>query len=256
MVNKSLGMRKMMIVREISRIFQKLNFIQTVKIYGSWLRQDGVDIDIAIIINNAKNGIVPASVYNLLLDIRQQLMAISETDTDLICHSEDEVDDIRSPLWHPRYNPSLISGLTIKGKFPISACSLKNTLFSYADICACTLFDHRTLCRRQMLRPFNQGSAEFILNKFLHGPANAITYYYCQHHKNLPSSMPDIIQSFLCFDNCYSTCSKRALERLSVLKDLNFEIALPFMNWYESLISFIFGRSSQELYLRACEKLP
>lgn len=253
--NTILGAYKADMLHEVSELLEGLTCVHSARIYGSWIYQDGVDLDIAVIVE-AENGIIPISVYCTLADARQKLTEIANTDVDLICHSNDEINDNRSPLWHPRYNPSLAFGVTIKGELPITCCSLKKVSFDYADICMYTLLDHRTLCRRQMLRSFNKGSTEFVLSRILHGPANALVYHCCKHRMELPCSTSDMVKSFVFFDKYYSVNSGRVLSKLAKLTALDMNTALPLMNWYEALVSLAHGaEGSRKFYSTLCERI-
>ena len=254
-INTVLDARKTDMLNRVSEFLKHLTCVHSAILYGSWIYQDGVDLDIAVIVES-ENGIIPISVYHVLADARQKLIEMTNTDVDLICHSDDEINDNRSPLWHPRYNPPLAFGVTIKGKFSITSCSIKKVSFDYADICMYTLFDHRALCRRQMLRPFSQGSAEFVLGRFLHGPANALVYHCCKHHMELLCSTSDVAKSFVFFDKYYSVDSEKVLSKLTKLIILDMNTALPLMNWYEALVSLARGvKRSREFYLTLCEQI-
>lgn len=99
------------IIPIIHQVIKRESFIKAGRIYGSSLYLDDnlIDVDIAIVVPSIC-GIVKHSVYKRLFKIRKRLCNLCGVDIDLIPHTIDEVIDTNSPLWHPRYNPSLIFG--------------------------------------------------------------------------------------------------------------------------------------------------
>lgn len=141
------------IVSKLRKIIKREKLIKAARIYGSSLYADLyveniIDLDIAIIIPSV-NGIVDQSVYMHLYKLRKKLCHIFKIDIDLVPHTIDEIKDINSPLWHPRYNPSLVFGMDLKGKFPIKPIlygqlSVRNRF----DPTSFILHDTRTITRR------------------------------------------------------------------------------------------------------------
>ena len=86
-INTILGAYKTDMLHGVSELLGRLTCVHSARIYGSWIYQDGVDLDIAVIVE-AKNGIIPISVYCILAAARQKLTEIANTDVDLICHSK------------------------------------------------------------------------------------------------------------------------------------------------------------------------
>jgi len=112
-------MKKELIFKKVTDSINKCKHILSARIYGSWLHDaNTIDLDIAVMIKS-KDGIVDSSVYRYLRNFRSGLAKSTNCDIDLVPHTLDEVEDLNSPLWYPRYNPSLIFGENIKGIFPI-----------------------------------------------------------------------------------------------------------------------------------------
>ena len=136
----------------ISKKLLASDFVISAKIYGSWLYDEmSADCDIAILIPSV-SGLVDCNIYRLLLNLRDCLVAETDNDIDLVPHTTDELEDIRSPLWYPRYNLSLISGKIIKGEFKVFPITKNDQKFSFADLAAYVIHDNRTVCRRQLIR--------------------------------------------------------------------------------------------------------
>lgn len=152
------------IVLRLSKIIRKENFIKAGRIYGSSLYSgDVIDLDVAIMIPSSC-GIVSHSVYRGLYRTRKRLCKLFGVDIDLVPHTIDEISDINSPLWHPRYNPSLVFGKDIKGKFPVQPFSFNGLspkrLMNPASF---ILHDTRTIARRQVVRSLRARKRGFFL---------------------------------------------------------------------------------------------
>lgn len=167
-------MKLINIIPRLTKIIEKEKLINAARVYGSSLYGESVvDLDIAIIIPSI-NGVVKHATYVRLHDLRKRLCKIFKADIDLVPHTVDEVQDINSPLWHPRYNPSLVFGRDIKGKFPIKPISYDQpNNFNPASF---ILHDTRTITRRQAIRSLRGEEARIFLAKLSHGPGNALTY--------------------------------------------------------------------------------
>ena len=236
------------IVTRLSKIIRKEKFIKSALIYGSSLySEDVIDLDVAIIIPSSC-GIVNHFVYRRLYKTRERLCKLFGIDIDLVPHTIDEMKDINSPLWHPRYNPSLVFGRNIKGKFPIRAVSRHISPASFI------LHDTRTIARRQVIRSLKGEEARIFLAKLAHGPGNALTYLsFCKGRKyDLDPS--NIRQAFEEFDARYNLDSERILSYIEESKKillntgkLSMKRALNILSWYELLVQVVLNHNSDEL---------
>ena len=118
-IKENAVMDKELALSLISSALVASDCVLSAKMYGSWLCDEtSVDCDIAVIVPSV-SGVVDSNVYRLLLSLRDRLVAETGNDIDLVPHTIDELDDIRSPLWYPRYNPSLVSGMVVKGELSV-----------------------------------------------------------------------------------------------------------------------------------------
>lgn len=236
------------IVTRLSKIIRKEKFIKSALIYGSSLySEDVIDLDVAIIIPSSC-GIVNHSVYRRLYKTRGRLCKLFGIDIDLVPHTIDEMKDINSPLWHPRYNPSLVFGRNIKGKFYIRPLSRPTNPASFI------LHDTRTIARRQVIRSLKGEEARIFLAKLAHGPGNALTYLSFRGGKKYDLDPSNIKQAFEAFDIRYKLDSKEALSYIEDSKKillktgkLPIKKALNILSWYELLVMVVLNHSSDEL---------
>lgn len=246
------------IIPKLSKIIRKEKFIKAGRIYGSSLySEDVIDLDIAIMIPSSC-GIVSHSVYKRLYRTRERLCKLFRIDIDLVPHTIDEIKDINSPLWHPRYNPSLVFGRNIKGKFCIRPLSRPTNPASFI------LHDTRTIARRQVIRSLRGEEARIFIAKLAHGPGNALTYLsFCKGRKyDLDPS--DIKEAFEAFDTRYNLDSKRISSYIEESKKillntgkLPMRRALNILSWYELLVMVVLSHSSDELkkFLKKLRKI-
>lgn len=232
-------------------------YILSARIYGSWLHNEKtVDVDIAVMVSG-EYGIVDQDVYRSLSELRKGLSNETGSDIDLIPHTLDEFRDNRSPIWYPRYNPSLFFGETIKGKFSITPVCKKSVNFDFSDLTAYVLLDNRTICRRQLVRFLEGEAGRIYASKLLHGPGNALTYYACKNQVDYLCSPSDLVMCFEIFDEVYNLDSKMALHFLNnCKKDISFDKAVKLMSWYEHLVGLTLIPSfPHEKYQSICNKL-
>ena len=103
------------IARIIGEVIEPLGFITSAIVYGSSLyAENSADVDVAVMVRS-DHGVVEANDYENLLRTRTALNVAVARDVDLVPHTSDEIDDLTSPLWYPRYNPSLCAGIPLKG---------------------------------------------------------------------------------------------------------------------------------------------
>ena len=231
--------------------------ILTAQAYGSWLYNGhSVDVDIAAVVPSCA-GVVDPGVYVRLRLLRQQLSEMWLCDVDLVPHTEDEFCDLRSPLWYPRYNPSLVFGVTLNGDFPIQPVYDRPAMFEFSDLTAYVLYDNRTICRRQLVRSLDGESGRIYVSKLLHGMGNALTYHSCSNKVPYLCSPSDLTQNQLRFDEVFGVCSNRARQFFVACKEnLDFEHALLLMSWYENLVNLVIkGQEYQGAYQSFCDQL-
>ncbi len=225
--------------------------------YGSWYYDEtSVDVDIAIIVPSS-SGIVDRSVYISLKKHREMLVSKWKCDIDLVPHTQDEVEDIGSPLWYPRYNPSLVFGNSLKGNFYLRSTTDDQTKFDFKDLAGYVLYDNRTICRRQLIRSLEGESGRIYVSKLLHGIGNALTYNSCLLRKNYYCSPSNIRLAQKLFDNVYGVNSLPAEPfLLSCKKGLNFQKALSLMTWYENVVNLVLkGDEFKGSYEEICKSL-
>jgi len=231
--------------------------IISARVYGSWFfNHDSEDLDIAVMIPS-RRGVVEPGVYQELRDLRRELCLSTDCDIDLVPHTMDEVTNMQSPLWYPRYNPSLVSGKDIKGSMCIESSCNRTELASFADMTTYVLLDNRTICRRQLVRTLSKTEARIFVSKLLHGPGNALTRYACKHSLHYICSPSDLIQCFKHFDDIYNVDSTPAMNFLQKCKQgMNYGQALKLMLWYETLVSLvIYSETQAEQYSQVCENI-
>ena len=236
------------IILPLSKIIRKEKFIKSARIYGSSLySEDVIDLDVAIMIPSSR-GIVNHSVYKTLYKTRGRLCKLFGIDIDLVPHTIDEMKDINSPLWHPRYNPSLVFGRNIKGKFYIRPLSKPTNPASFI------LHDTRTIARRQVIRSLKGEEARIFLAKLAHGPGNALTYISFCKGKKYDLDPSNIRQAFEAFDTKYMIDSKKVLSYIENSKKillktgkLPMKRALNILSWYELLVMAVLNHGSDEL---------
>lgn len=176
-----------------------LDVVLSARLYGSWIHDErSVDVDVAVVVPSFQ-GMVDSDTYTVLRETRRELCRATECDVDLVPHTEDEFSDKRSPLWNPRYNPSLVFGETIKGAFPINPICGDDQLFGFMDLAAYVIHDNRTICRRQLARSLSEAEGRIFVSKLLHGPGNALTFFACQNGRPYLSSPSDLGECFARF---------------------------------------------------------
>lgn len=249
-------MNKELTFSVISKALLTSDFIVAARMYGSWLYDEmSVDCDIAVLIPSV-SGLVDSNTYRLLLILRDCLVEETGNDIDLVPHTEDELEDVCSPLWYPRYNFSLISGKVIKGEFAISPITKNEQKFSFADLSAYVIHDNRTVCRRQLVRSLQGESGRIFVSKLLHGTENALTFYACQKKTEYLYSPSDINHGFEILDSVYGVDSNPARAFLQSCKySFDFEKGLLLMSWYESLVAMAFDKANAHLYQDTCHRL-
>lgn len=246
------------IIFSLSRVLKKENLIKSARIYGSSLySEDIIDLDIAIMIPSFC-GVVSHSVYKHLHRTRKRLCKLFRTDIDLVPHTIDEIRDANSPLWHPRYNPSLVFGKNIKGKFSIRAVS------KHVNPAFFILHDTRTIARRQVIRSLKGEEARIFLAKLAHGPGNALTYLSFCEGKKYDLDPSNIRQAFEAFDMQYGLDSKKVLSYIENSKKilsrtgkLPMKKALNILSWYELLVQMVLNHNSDKLkrFLKKLRKI-
>jgi len=233
------------------KIIKKEKFIKAARIYGSSLYlDDTIDIDIALLIPS-RYGVVGHTIYKRLYNVRKKLCDLTGLDIDLIPHTQDEITNTNSPLWHPRYNPSLVFGKDIKAKFPIKPMFFKKSLSNwFTDMVAYNLYDTRCIVRRQALRSLNGEEARIFLAKMIHGPGNALVHLSLCNKKACQTDPSNIEESFSIFGIKYGLDMGRILEYFNKSKNiisktgkLPMERALNILSWYELLIALILNNS-------------
>lgn len=248
---------KASILDKIVHALQETDCVTTGRIYGSWLYNErSVDMDIAVIVKS-EFGVVNPQSYRMLGDLRSSLCRETGQDVDLVPHTEDELADRSSPLWYPRYNPSLVSGQDLKGTLHVSPISLMEDSFSFADLTAYVLHDNRTICRRQLVRSLSSEEGRIFVSKLLHGPGNALTYQACKMRSDYIAPPSDLDGCFEAFDRLYGTNSSPAIEFLRQCKSqIDQEMAYLLMNWYENLVNVVLkGSHFKKGYQDVCVRL-
>lgn len=162
---KNLSERKERIFEVIREEIEHIPEIEIARLYGSWLnREESIDLDVGVFIPS-EQGVVDSVLYDTLRQLRHGLMARTEQDVDLVPHTSDELEDFRSPLYHPRYNPSLVSGKDLKGNLNIRPAYELNQSFDFGDLAVNVLLDNRTICRRQLVRSLRPEEGRIFVSK-------------------------------------------------------------------------------------------
>lgn len=244
--------------REIARIIsaevESLDFITSAIVYGSSLYAErSADIDVAVMIPSDR-GVVETSLYEDLLSTRTNLSTATGRDVDLVPHTTDELDDPTSPIWYPRYNPSLCAGVPLKGGFRVVTSSLVDVSFGFQDLARYVMYDNRTVCRRQLLRSLKGEEGRIFVSKLRHGPGGALTYDACRRKTPYLAQPSDTETSFQVFDNIHGTDSTKALLFLRSHRwSVDLMAGLKLMRWYESLVRLVFHEAEYTAqYQEAC----
>jgi len=248
---------KRMILERIKTGVEKSKDIISACVYGSWLHSEKTtDLDMCIM-TTSEEGIVNSDVYKRLKGKREELAAKTGQDIDLVPHTVEEMNDFRSDLYYPRYNPSLVAGIDVKGKLDIKPIFDKNDSFTYADLLAHILLDNRTICRRQIVRSLNPAEGKIFASKLLHGPGNALTYYSCKQKVPYLVSPSDFETSLETYDKIYNVETGPAMELLSSCKKgINSENAPILLMWYEHLVNLVlYGDKHKEGYQKYCAEI-
>ncbi len=213
------------------------------RIYGSscFERDTSEDVDLAVMVYS-DDGVCDFDLFDRLRITREELSSLIKGDVDLIPHTTDELGRL-SPLNFPRYNPSLLFGIDVKGSFPVEPIN-SSRHFSLEDLCEFVLLDSRTITRRQILRPTSEENIRIFLSKLAHGPGNVMTFLSAKEGSNSYLANPsDIKQSFLKFHEYIGLDMSAVLSWINVLrhsikeKTFNPSDAFPLITWYESLVS-------------------
>lgn len=245
------------ILKQVRDTLQETDCISSARIYGSWLyNEQSVDMDIAVMVHS-EFGVVNPDCYESLRELRTSLCRQTGQDIDLVPHTDDEFADRNSPLWYPRYNPSLVFGCNLKGDFRIVPISTSVHSFSFADLTAYVLYDNRTICRRQLVRSFHREEGRIFVSKLLHGPGNALTYQACKHGMDYTTPPSNLEGCFDAFDRIYGVDSLLAIAFLqSCRQSINFERGALLMNWYKNLVNVaLHGDQFRANYQSACSLL-
>src|SRR3989344_3752266 len=252
--NKEIFQKKLEVLNLVKNELEKSSEILSAKIYGSWLYSEkSIDLDICTIVPS-QNSIVDSDVYLSLKELKERLNKGTNQDIDLVPHTEDELNDKRSTLYNPRYNPSLVDGKDIKGELKIEPIFDKENKFGFEDLAAYVLLDNRTICRRQLIRSLNPNETKIFISKILHGPGNALTYHTCKNKEKYIATPSNIKESLELFDETYKLNSKPAEIFLKECrKNFNFGKAAKLIMWYEHLVSKVLYE--KEGYNDFCIKL-
>ena len=213
-------------------------------------------MDIAVMVKSDFGTITPDH-YRQLRNLRTALCEKTEQDIDIVPHTEDEFADHNSPLWYPRYNPSLVFGSNLKGTFEITPISTSNHVFSFTDLTAYVLHDNRTICRRQLIRSFKGEEGRIFTSKLLHGPGNALTHQACRLKMEYVLPPSNLEECFETFDRMYGVDSSSATRFLVARKEsIDFESGILLINWYENLINMVLhGDQFRSKYQQICHML-
>lgn len=248
---------KQAILRFVTEALQEMDFIIAAGVYGSWLHHDNSnDIDIALIIDS-KHGVVNPECYYLLKEYRQSISREINQDVDLVPHTEDELDDLCSPLWYPKSNPSLCYLYPLIGNINLKSISVVKQIWQVQDLAAFIIHENRTVCRRQLTRHINGESGRIFVSKMLHGAANALTYYSCRGRAGFvgnPSNVDECLDRLDLYFDLDTSAARNFL--LSCKENLNYDRALQMMYWYEHLLGTVLHHQpSTREYSLCCQKL-
>ncbi len=225
-------------VKVISKSLSKETSIISARVYGSSLyANDYEDLDVAVMVPS-KHWVVQKETYQNLLQLRKELNNKVGIDIDLIPHTMDEIKINSSPLWNPRYHPSLKFGIDVKAHFPVP-----KKVNPKQDASIYVLLDNRTITRRQVLMESGPENWRIFIAKLIHGPGNVLTYFALQNNTEYKASPSDIETTFSVFDSLYATNSQKILRSFSRAKELikrgsfSFKHAVELLQWYERLVS-------------------
>lgn len=250
-------MMREQILSQIQDTLLEIECLSSARLYGSWLYNErSVDMDIAVMVQS-DFGMIDPQHYRILHELRISLCEKTAQDIDLVPHTEDEFSDRNSPLWYPRYNPSLVFGRDMKGCFRIVPISTSMHSFSFTDLTAYVLHDNRTICRRQLVRSFNGAEGRIFVSKLLHGPGNALTYQACKQRMDYSIPPSNLEGCFEAFDRIYEVDSLPASAFLRTCKEsIDFERGILLMNWYECLVNMVLrGDQFRTNYQNMCSSL-
>jgi len=245
------------ILQLVQNSLQEADCVLSARVYGSWLyNEKTVDMDIAVMVKS-DFGIITPDHYRQLRNLRTALCEKTRQDIDLVPHTEDEFADHNSPLWYPRYNPSLVFGQNLKGRFEITAISTSNHVFSFTDLTAYVMHDNRTICRRQLIRSFKEEEGRIFASKLLHGPGNALTHQACRLKMEYVLPPSNLEECFNVFDRMYGVDSSPTTRFLATCKEsIDFERGILLMNWYENLVNMVLhGDQFRSKYQQICHML-
>jgi predicted nucleotidyltransferase len=236
-------------LRRISETLTAEDCIISGRVYGSFLNKNSSeDLDLAVMIPS-DGGVVEKTVYERLLHLRSQLCKTLTLDVDLIPHTEDEVHERSSPLWNPRYHPSLRFGVDVKDEFPVPG-----RINEMQNPSIYVLHDNRTITRRQLLRQNTSENWRIFIAKLIHGPGNILTYLALKNGSEYLANPSDIGETFRIFDQIYESDSHSVITQFSEAKSLikegrfTSEQAVKLLNWYESLLGTVLGYNREALY--------
>jgi predicted nucleotidyltransferase len=251
-------MQKQAILDDVTAALQACDAVLSARVYGSWLHDErSVDLDIAVMVPSDA-GVVPSRTYRDLRRLREELVARTGQDIDLVPHTEDECEGMVSPLRNPRYNPSLVHGTDLKGKVRVEPIPRSRERFGYAALAAYVLLDNRTITRRQLVRSMTPQEGRIYVSKLLHGPGNALTYRACNWHTDYLASPSDLSECIDVFDERFGVVTSPALEFFARCKrGLGFAEAEILMGWYERLIvvTLLPEEQGQEDYDAYCRQI-
>lgn len=235
---RNLSERKERTLDILRKSIEQIPEIISARVYGSWLHEeDSIDLDVAAVVAS-EDGVVPAGSYGRLRTLRNSLLKDIGNDVDLISHTEDEVEDIRSPFYNPCYNPSLVEGRDIKSSLAIRPSYALKDVLNFGDLAASVLYDNRTVCRRQLVRTLSEEEARVFIGKLSHGPGNALTLYACKHHIGYIESPSDWFGALYQCDELYGLESDPALDFLRECRSgVDEKTAAALMNWHEHLLA-------------------
>jgi predicted nucleotidyltransferase len=230
-------------LEKVSEILRPEELVQSARIYGSSLysKDSVVDIDMAIMIPS-NYGVVEEDTYRYLFNLRRRLSSFVGADVDLIPHTFDEVEETNSPLWNPRYHPSLKFGLDVKSHFPVP-----EKISPIQDTSVYVLLDNRTITRRQILRRSSQENWRIFISKLIHGPGNALTHLALKNDLDYLANPSNVYEAFRIYSQVFGVNLEDVVEtfkkdkRLVSQGEFSFEHALKLLNWYENLISSVLG---------------
>jgi|GEM_PF-1633129 len=248
---------KEQILTYIADVLQRVPFVLSAGVYGSWLYHlESSDIDIALVIKS-KNGVVDSESYRIHNQYRTLLSEEICMDVDLVPHTEDEIDDLNSPLWYPKSNPSLCYLYPLVGTLLIKPITAVRQDYKLEDVAAFLIHENRTVCRRQLTRTVTGECGRIFVSKMLHGTANALTYYACRGRSGFVCTPSDLNDCFNKFDFYFDLDSRPAKEYLfESKKTFNFNRALNLMKWYEHLLGFVlYGCPTSKDYNDFCKQI-